>query len=316
MMIIYINTLSFFFNIQQYLLKRWESLKTTALNNIVGRMDLRYGLPILSWAIMFHRRFTKGNAKILNELAGSNYTYIFNEDNTNRKKLYSNAWGTKLALELTLKAENQQLVKQMRGLAAQLDEIVEQIEQRGKTPIFSPLHMCSDMMATMVSTMAKPCTASVVSIYKQNNFGNDEAFFARYNIYLHQVNPLKASMKLARVLRSTKKRNENTIIYADALPQCTYRIVEELMPTKTVTLFGRQGRLHSGIDRLASMVDAEVIFFYLYWEKGELKLRAFSPVETAQLTEKTCEILETALHEKPEAWILWHIPNLFYFNAD
>lgn len=319
MTIIYINLLALFYESQKRLSSFWNKFCTGFTRPIIRRLDLGCSFTLASYIYWFYHKFHWlgiSYTKLLNQLAAENYQFIFNRPAN--KNLYSHAWRIKHMLDKYVYYENPYIIEQMRNIAKLLDKEIANIESKSKTPILSPLHMCSDMLAAMICSMVKPYSTTVVSIYQEDYFGlnENEFFIHNHQSLLRQVNPEKASTKLARSLKKTQNRQENIVIFPDALPQITESIVGYSMPTKPIKIFNRAGRLYSGIDRITTKLDAEVIFFYLYWENHTIKLRTFPPVNKQNLTAKTTEYIETALTEHPTEWFLWHIPNLFYLNTD
>lgn len=320
MTIIYINLLAFFYDRQKWLATHWQTISNKLMRSVVRRLGVGYSFTLASYIYWIYHKYKDigfRRAVLLNQISAQNYQLLMNEPPA-KSNIYSRVWRTKNMLEKYIYYENPLIIEQIRNIASQLDKEVASVESRAKTPILSPLHMCSDMLAAIACSMVQPYSTSVISIYNEDYFGlNENNFFKKNkNTSLQQVNPEKASTKLARTLKKTQKRQENIVIFADALPQITESIVGYSMPTKLVKLFGREGRLYSGIDRLTTMVDAEVIFFYLYWENNTVKLRTFPAVSKQELTTKTSEYIETALKERPTDWFMWHATNLFYLNTE
>lgn len=319
MTIIYINLLAFFYDCQKGLSSFWNTFCTRITRPILSHLGLGYSFTLVSYIFWLYHKFHWvgfSRCKLLNRLAAENYQHLFNQPAN--KNLYSHVWRIKHMLEKYVYYENKHIIRQMRNIAKQLDNEIAIVENKSKIPILSPLHMCSDMLAAMICSMVKPYSTTVISIYQEDYFGlkENEFFSHQHNSLLRQVNPNKSGTKLAQALKKTKNRQENIVIFADALPQVTESIVGYDMPTKPIRLFNRAGRLYSGIDRLTTMLDAEVIFFYLYWENNTIKLRTFPSVNKQNLTTKTAEYIETALKERPAEWFMWHSPNLFYLNTD
>ena len=86
------------------------------------------------------------------------------------------------------------------------------------------------------------------------------------------------------------------------------------MRTCDCSLFGRPAHLHSGLNELARLSQSQVVFFGLYSDHGHLRLAIFGHSPSDELPSRTPAIIEQALRDYPQAWLLWYSPSFFYFN--
>lgn len=286
------------------------AIKRRIIQFLVPRLSLKRGLVVFSYLYYYlGRHHHKRPAK----MAAQNYQLIVGKKN---KHVYARVWRMKYILDMAIYLQNPDVIKNMHELRDELNLYLNKIRTQGKTPLLAPLHMSSDMAASVLCSMVEPKIASVISIYKLADFGPEERkSMDILGIDLQQINPLESSRKLAHAIKQCRHNTLNLVVFPDALPQSTYKIVGKMMPTKPVKLFNRQGKLHLGLDRIAHLMKAEVLFFYIYMQEGKLRLRLFPVVPQEEIEQHSTAIIETALREHPESWLLWHYPSLFYFNS-
>jgi lauroyl/myristoyl acyltransferase len=287
-----------------------SKLKLAFLSRLLRFCHPKFGIKIISY-FLYYPRFWRFLAPA--RIASDNYKIISGQ---NRAQLYHNVWRMKKVLEMAMYFHNPYLLANMRDLAGELEEKIADIRHRGKTPIMAPLHMCSDMLASVLCSMVSPQKSSVISIYQNSDFGPQEhQAMEQLGFVLEQINPLDSGRKMTQALRQAQRQEKNFVIYPDALPQSTWRLTGKMMPTQTLQIFQRQGRVHLGTERIARLLDAEIVLFYLNFDGQRLRLHIFDVLSHQDFIKKSAPLIEQALTAHPESWLLWHYPSLFYFNA-
>lgn len=311
MIYLYMEVCYFFNFFVQKISVSQSKLIQVCLSKLITFCHPRFGLKIISYFLYYPRAWRfMAPARI----ATDNYKIVSGK---HRPLLYHNVWRMKKVLEMAFYLNNPYLLANIRDLAAELDQKIADIRLQGKTPILAPLHMCSDMLASVVCSMVAPQKSSVISIYQSNNFGpNELQTMEKFGFVLEQINPLDAGRKMALALRQVQRQETNFVIYPDALPQSTWRITGKMMPTKVLQIFQRQGRLHMGTERIARLLDAEIVLFYLNFDGQRLQLHILDVLNHKDFIKKSAPLIEQALTDHPESWLLWHYPSLFYFNAN
>lgn len=311
MIYLYMEVCYFFNAILKKFSTYQSKIKYSCLSKIFTFCHPKFGIKIVSYFLYYPRvwRF-RSPARV----ATDNYKIISGKT---RPWLYHNVWRMKKPLELAMYFHNPYLLANMRDLAVELEKTIADIRQRGKTPILAPLHMCSDMLASVLCSMVTPQKSSVISIYQHNDFGpNEIRAMEQLGFMLEQVNPLDSGRKMAQVLRQAQRQERNFVIYPDALPQSTWRLTGKMMPTKKLHIFQRQGRLHAGTERIAGLLNAEIVVFYLTFDGQRLQLHLLDVLSHTDFIKQSASLIEQALTAHPESWLLWHYPSLFYFNAN
>ena len=224
------------------------------------------------------------------------------------------------ALDQALYFCNPSLLRELRACAAVLQQRADALRQAGHAVVFAPLHFESDMLAAIVCAMVSPGTATVISVHRPQEYGPDEAARMREGGYqLDQFNPSAPAHEIGgrfpALLRAVKRHAVNLVIFPDALPEFTVPITGKSMRTRSSCVFGQPAALHCGLDEMARLAHATAIYFYLYSAQGQIKLHLLGEASHEQIPQMTTAAIETALKRDPHAWILWHWPSLFFFNA-
>ncbi|RZT42385.1 lysophospholipid acyltransferase family protein [Cupriavidus agavae] len=218
----------------------------------------------------------------------------------------------RLVLESAMYHTESGLVGMLEACAAELAMARENMVAQGFTPVFAPLHVCSDALAVAVISLVPPRRTHTISIYAAGHYGADEAAaFARRDAVMIQHHPDEPAAARRAMLREMRANHANLAIFPDILPQFTEAHLGRAMRTHPVTLFGRPARLHGGAGELARLVGGRLIPFYVFWEGGRLAIRVFPPCVDGN---DVARCLEQALREHGDQWLLWHFPSLFYFN--
>ncbi|WP_404993104.1 hypothetical protein [Cupriavidus pauculus] len=233
--------------------------------------------------------------------------------NTRTTARYAQLVRQRIVLESALYHTEPRMIEMMRACAAKLAHCRTRMIGRGETPIFAPLHFCSDMVAATVAAMTEPYRSHVFSIYKEGYFGAaEQAQCERTGIAeFVQHHPDDPPSHFRSMVRDLRSHRANVVIFPDILPQFTNGYLGRAMRTRDVLLFGRPARLHSGAEELARMAGAKLVPFYIYWLEGKLEIRIFEPCANG---DEVARCIERALRERGDQWLLWHFPSLFYFN--
>lgn len=200
----------------------------------------------------------------------------------------------------------------LEACAAQLDEAMLRASRRGVPPVLAPLHVCSDITATVVAALTTPRRTHVFSIYGQERIGFMEArHLQAQGIAVIQHAPDASSGAHRAIMRELRERTANLVIFPDILPQFSEAYLGYPMRTRDVSLFGRQARLHVGAETFARMAGGGILPFYVYWEADRLAIRIFDACDDL---DDVARCLEQALRAHGDQWLLWHYASLFYFN--
>lgn len=225
---------------------------------------------------------------------------------------YSQLQRRRVILSTAVYHGEKNIIAMMTACAEKLTQAREAVIGEGYTPIFAPLHICSDALATITAAMALPRRAYVYSVYQNGDFGDDDiSKQSILDIELIQYHPNSPAVQQRKMLRELRTGKANVIIFPDILPQCTAGLLGREMRAKSMNLFGRQARLHSGAEELARMTHSLLIPFYIYWHNNKIEIRIFEPCRE---NHTLWDCIELALKEKGDQWLLWHFPSIFYFN--
>lgn len=204
------------------------------------------------------------------------------------------------------------LVPMLEACAAQLEAAISRASRRGGPPVLAPLHMCSDITATVVAALAAPRRAHVFSIYGQERIGLMEASHLQaHGMTVIQHAPDAPLAAHRRIMRELREHAANLVMFPDILPQFSEAYLGYAMRTRSVRLFGREARLHVGAESFARMAGVGILPFYIYWQDDRLAIRIFDPCDDV---DGIARCMEQALWSHGDQWLLWHFPSLFYFN--
>lgn len=211
--------------------------------------------------------------------------------------------------------QNPRLLAELKQCAERLDRVVKPLHAAGSPVILAPLHMVSDILAGIVGSMAWPQKATVVvSASAEVYQARDRAMGGIDLNYcsIHGDNPAIAA-HLAEAISEAAEQRCNIIIFPDITPDYTAGAGESGAAKMACRLFDRPAHLHSGIVRMARMLSAQVLFYYLYYDDG-LKIHLEPPVASRDLRCKMPAIIEAAIGRHPEDWLLWHGHSLYFIN--
>lgn len=210
---------------------------------------------------------------------------------------------------------NPQLMTEMASCSAQLNQIVAPLHAAGSPVILAPLHMVSDILAGMVGGEVSPGKATVIVSSGAEVYQEQARRQGGVNLdycSIHDDNRAIAG-NLTSALMEAADNQRNIIIFPDITPDYTVTTNRARTAKLPCRLFNRPANVHSGVVRLARALSASVVFYYLYYDRG-IKIHIFPPVEAAALPQALPEVIETALRQRPEDWMLWHAHSLFFIN--
>ncbi len=225
---------------------------------------------------------------------------------------YAAAMRQRIMLDSAVCSAAPSLMPMLEDCAAQLDAAVRHASRRGGPPVLAPLHMCSDIAATVVAALAAPRRTHVFSIYGQDRIGFMEAAHLRaHGITVLQHPPDAPPAAHRAIMRELRDGAANLVIFPDILPQFSEAYLGYPMRTRSVRMFGRQARLHVGAESFARMAGVGILPFYVYWRGDRLAIRIFDACDDL---DGIARCLEQALRAHGDQWLLWHFSSLFYFN--
>lgn len=225
-------------------------------------------------------------------------------------------WSEKKLKEMLLYMNDEQTIAQLRDCAHELETYMQANLSNDKPIIFSPLHMISDVLASVMCGFISANETLVISTHKDDTLGgNEAASLNKMGVNLVKLDPeFTDTLALRHLLRNVKARTSQLVIFADAPSEITLTLTGKQMRTYDCPLFGRPAHLHSGLNELARLSQSQVVFFGLYSERGCLRLAIFGHAQPEELPSRTPSIIEQALQQFPQAWLLWYTPSFFYFN--
>ena len=185
--------------------------------------------------------------------------------------------------------------------------------------IFMPMHVLSDTvsMLTVVGQSNKNCSVIMIS-------DDDKDELSKTNMYkLHVSNKLtqvkidtKDHRNLISALSKVRAGSEYLIIYPDILPEYTRRQAKGTeQEYLNVNIFGKASLIHAGPVSITKMTSATVIPFYIYEEKKRINIRVFPKIAAKDISKDIPNIIESAIMEKTEQWMLWHYLSFFYYKV-
>ena len=225
-------------------------------------------------------------------------------------------WSEKKLKEKLLYMNDEQIIAQLNDCARELKCYMQENLSSDCPTILAPLHMTSDVLASVMCGFISPRQTLVISTHREGSLGSNEAdSLKKMGVNLVSLNPeFTSDSSLRRVLRSVKAQHSQLVIFADAPSEVTLMLTGKQMRTYDCRIFGRPAHLHAGLNELARLSQSQVVFFGLYAEKGHLRLAIFGHAQADELPMRTPAFIEDALQNYPEAWLLWYTPSFYYFN--
>ncbi|MFC0226286.1 ABC transporter [Serratia aquatilis] len=211
--------------------------------------------------------------------------------------------------------QNPQVLAQLERCRAQLNAVVEPLHQAGQPVVLAPLHMVSDVLAGMVGSGVFPGQATVIVSASAEVYQDKVRQLGGVNLSycsIHDDNRAIAGNLMGAIMEAAEHRR-NIIIFPDITPDYTVNTNHAETAKLSCRLFDRPANLHSGIIRIARALSAQVVFYYLYYDK-EIKIHIYQPMAARSLKAKLPEIIEMSIARHPSDWLLWHSHSLFFIN--
>lgn len=211
--------------------------------------------------------------------------------------------------------QNSQVLAQLERCKAELNAVVEPLHQAGSPVVLAPLHMVSDMLAGMVGGAAYPGQATVIVSTSVEIYNERTRQLGGVNLSycsIHDDNRVIAGNLMSAIMEAAEHKR-NIIIFPDITPDYTVNANEAETAKLRCHLFNRPANVHSGVIRLARALSAQVVFYYLYYDK-EIKIHICPAVAARSLKTELPEIIEKSITRHPEDWLLWHSHSLFFIN--
>lgn len=205
--------------------------------------------------------------------------------------------------------------------AAQLAAHVRQIKSRepDRVVVLSPFHYVSQYaniyVVDEVRRLLDLDSLSVVSGVPRDVFGNDaEMIPALQVLYTYDENGRESRNSLGlRVIRAMR-RDGVVVVFSDVPP---FALAKYPMETVGVAMNGRPARLHNGVFRLGTPVNAVVLSFYLRFEHGRFGIRIFAPIALADPSapQRVADDIAAARRENYPHWLFAGHPSVYHFAA-
>lgn len=290
-------------------LKQWHGKVTLFL---LRRMDYRAGFLLAHLSRML--RLTGRRRRNLALVAEENKKCLLGPDAAPLKHTWVSQRRQLLDLAATY-GQNARVQAELKRCAEQLNQVVEPLHQNGSPVILAPLHMVSDILAGIVGSMVYPEKATVVVSSSAEIYQERDRAMGGVNLTycsIHSDNRMIAGNLMDSIMEAADHQR-NIMIFPDITPDYTVGTNETKAGKMSCRLFERPAHLHSGIVRLARVLSAQVVFYYLYYDKG-IKIHIEQPVAARELKKKMPVIIEESITRHPADWLLWHAHSLYFIN--
>ncbi|CAB3800378.1 hypothetical protein LMG28688_05130 [Paraburkholderia caffeinitolerans] len=209
----------------------------------------------------------------------------------------------------------------LRAVAQQLALRINQIRTKepGRVVVLSPFHYVSQYANIWVVDEVRRLlgmeSMAVVSGVQRDMYGNDAAMIPSIRVlYTYDENGRESRNGLGlRVIRALR-RDGVAVVFSDVPP---YTLAKFPMETVGVTIGGRPARVHNGVFRIGTPVDALLLPFYLSFEKGRFGVRMFDPIALADThaPQHLANDIEIARRENYPHWLYAGHPSVYHFAA-
>lgn len=210
---------------------------------------------------------------------------------------------------------NAQVLQEIAACTGQLNAVVEPLHRQGQPVMLAPLHMVSDILATMVAAGVYPGKATVIASFGEQVHSPEELTLGGLNLdycSIHDQSNVIAGNLLSSVMGAAQG-DRNIILFPDITPEFTLGAYQGQTSKLACQLFQRPAKLHNGIVRLSRAISAQVVFYHLYYEGG-VKIKIYPPMQARQLKQQMPEIIEQSIREHADDWMLWHAHSLYFIN--
>ncbi|MGL4754939.1 MAG: hypothetical protein ACRCXB_21420 [Aeromonadaceae bacterium] len=224
-------------------------------------------------------------------------------------------WKKKVYLDKCLYHYNNKLTLELIAAAKKLQIEMEKIQLGGDPVILAPLHTVSDVVVGTLCSYLDTEKILIISNHDYHSIGPDEKVKLDAQ-KMQLINPKQLNIPtLKSIIRKVKSHENVFVLYPDVPPEVTWKLSGKSMRTFDCKLFSRQARLHSGLSELAKMTKAKVLFFCMVDKGGVLDVVISGVLPWNLIAERSPTIIENAIRQYSEQWLLWHTPSLFYFNS-
>lgn len=211
--------------------------------------------------------------------------------------------------------QNKTIIAQLAQCSLQLDEIVKPLHQAGTPVILAPMHMVSDILAGIVAGNTYPNKGTVIVSVNAEMYQEQDRVRGGINLSYCSIHGNNESIagNLVGACMEALDHKTNIIIFPDIVPDYTEQAGAAHSSKIKCHLFERPAHIHSGVVRLAKMISASVVMYYLYYEDG-IKIHIYPVMNDKEVREKLPELIESAIKNNPQDWLLWHLHSLYFFN--
>lgn len=288
--------------------KMFVSLRTRILCMLLARCDYQH---IVAFARILHFCFpARRQDKLLQHVANENRRCLLGEPGTRIDYIWINKRRRILELAATWGA-NRALRDQLATCTQALNAIVGPLHDAGCPVVLAPLHMVSDVLAGIVGSNVYPGEATIIVSSSAQQFPPGNGIPITY-CSIHD-NEHQIASNLLMSLEQAVEHKRNIMLFPDITPDFTHQANISGSAKAKHVLFNRTAHLHNGIVRISRMMAAQVVFFYLYYDKG-IKIFIYPPVSYREVNQKLPVIIEQSIVNHPDEWLLWHTHSLFFFN--
>lgn len=206
------------------------------------------------------------------------------------------------------------LMAQLQDAVAQLNEVIAPIQAEGTPVVLAPLHMVSDTLAGMVAGLAKPGKATIIVSSSAMRYTAQDMARGGLDLTYCSIHQGKTNFASSLVdsLGDVIDGKRNLILFPDITPEYTDNTTGVSGSKLRAHVFGRVANLHNGSLQLGRILQAKIVYFYLYTERNDLKIHIYEPMTHKQARTQMPLIFEEAIRQYPEDWVLWHNHSLFY----
>lgn len=211
--------------------------------------------------------------------------------------------------------ENKKIIAQLALCSSQLDDIVKPLHQAGTPVILAPMHMVSDILSGIVAGNTYPRKGTVIVSANAEMYQEQDRVRGGINLSycsIHGNNESIAKNLMGACMEAVDHKT-NIIIFPDIVPDYTRQTGATHSSKIKCHLFDRPAHIHSGVVRLAKMISASIVMYYLYYDKG-IKIHIYPVMSHKEAREKLPGLIEESIKNNPQDWLLWHLHSLYFIN--
>ena len=199
-----------------------------------------------------------------------------------------------------------------RALARKIAQL--RVTEPERPVIVSPFHYVSQYANIYVIDELRALleleSIAVVSGVPRNLYGDDQALIPGVTVlYTYGEDDRNGlGLRVARAL----KRSGVAVLFADVPPFTLHRYP---METVSVSMFGRDARIHHGVFRLGAQFDAILLPFYLRFARGRFSAEVFDPLPLAMAgaPQQVARYIEAAVADNYADWLVAGHPSMYSF---